>query len=330
MAQGDGPVYRFSGRVLDLGRGILSDAAGRIDLRPKSLALLVYMVRNAGRVISRDELMKAVWPDVIVGDDSLTQCIRDVRRALGDDAQTLVRTIARRGYIFDAAFLEPDEDPEPTALGFGETRPLLDPRLPRVAVLPFALDGENGAGAGAYFADGFVEDVVTGLARFRWLFVIAPTSSLTFRGPLHRRRSSPAVARPDAGLCPAARRRDRNRPVVRPVRRRVRGRLRDPGSACDRGGHGADRPDPRRRDRPGVLEAAGQPRCLRPFPAGAARSARMRPEDNEHAIALARRALAAEPDYAAAAGLAGWALSLRVAQGWRRDERERGAAVELG
>jgi DNA-binding winged helix-turn-helix (wHTH) protein len=109
MAQGDGPVYRFSGRVLDLGRGILSDAAGRIDLRPKSLALLVYMVRNAGRVISRDELMKAVWPDVIVGDDSLTQCIRDVRRALGDDAQTLVRTIARCGYIFDAAALGPDD-----------------------------------------------------------------------------------------------------------------------------------------------------------------------------------------------------------------------------
>jgi DNA-binding winged helix-turn-helix (wHTH) protein len=107
MAQEDGPVYRFAGRVLDLRRGILAAADGLIDLRPKSLAVLVHLVRNAGRVIGRDELLTTVWPDVIVGDDSLTQCIRDLRRAIDDEVRTLVRTIARRGYLFDAAALEP-------------------------------------------------------------------------------------------------------------------------------------------------------------------------------------------------------------------------------
>jgi DNA-binding winged helix-turn-helix (wHTH) protein len=141
MAQGDGPLYGFAGRMLDLRRGILAAADGPIDLRPKSLAVLVHLVRNAGRVIGRDELLTTVWPDVIVGEDSLTQCVRDLRRAIGDEAQTLVCTIARRGYLFDAAALELGDDPSPAAVESGHMRPLLDPRLPRVAVLPFALDG---------------------------------------------------------------------------------------------------------------------------------------------------------------------------------------------
>jgi TolB-like protein/DNA-binding winged helix-turn-helix (wHTH) protein len=342
MALGDGPVYRFAGRVLDLRRGILATANGPIDLRPKSLAVLVHLVRNAGRVIGRDELITAVWPDVIVGDDSLTQCIRDIRRALGDDAQTLVRTIARRGYLFDAAALEPDEVPEPSALGFGPARPFLDPRLPRVAVLPFALDGDDAAGA--YFADGFVEDVVTGLARFRWLFVVASTSSLTFRGPL---ADPGAAARALAVRYIVGGRLRRS-----PGRMRVSARLVDAETGvvlwADRF-EGASEDvfaiqdqlasavitaltarildaeiDQARWKRPDSLDAYDL--FLQALPA----VRRMRPEDNDRALALARQALAAEPDYAVAAGLAGWALSLRVAQGWRRDEREREAAVDLG
>ncbi|MBN8905737.1 MAG: transcriptional regulator [Rhodospirillales bacterium] len=102
-----GPTYRFAGHVLDLGKGILKDSTGEIALRPKSFGLLVHLVRNAGRVVPKDELLKTVWPDVIVTDDSLTQCISDIRRALGDKGPVLLRTVARRGYVFAEDALEP-------------------------------------------------------------------------------------------------------------------------------------------------------------------------------------------------------------------------------
>src|SRR5690606_31974284 len=92
-------VYRFEGSTLDLARGALRapDGAERA-LRPKSFALLRHFVVNAGRLIDHDEMMQAVWPDVVVTDDSITQCIKEIRRALGDREQRLLRTVPRRGY----------------------------------------------------------------------------------------------------------------------------------------------------------------------------------------------------------------------------------------
>ena len=92
---------RFSGFTLDLVRGRLLCDEGDVPLRPKSFALLSHLARNAGRVISKDELLSAVWPDVTVTEDSLTQCIHEVRRALGPEGGTLLRTVPRRGYLFD-------------------------------------------------------------------------------------------------------------------------------------------------------------------------------------------------------------------------------------
>ena len=71
-------------------------------MRPKSFALLQLLVENAGRLLDRDAIMAAVWPDVFVTDNSITQCVRDIRRALGDEAQRLLRTVPRRGYLFAA------------------------------------------------------------------------------------------------------------------------------------------------------------------------------------------------------------------------------------
>jgi class 3 adenylate cyclase/tetratricopeptide (TPR) repeat protein len=94
-------AYRFGGLTLDLERGALLTTDRReLPLRPKSFALLRLLVENAGRLLSRDAIMEAIWPDIFVSDDNITQSIRDIRGALGADAQQILRTLPRRGYLF--------------------------------------------------------------------------------------------------------------------------------------------------------------------------------------------------------------------------------------
>ena len=73
-----------------------------IDLRPKALEVLSYLVQNAGRLVSKQELFEAVWPNVTVSDDSLVQCIRELRQKLSDEDRRLIKTVARRGYLLEA------------------------------------------------------------------------------------------------------------------------------------------------------------------------------------------------------------------------------------
>src|SRR5277367_5225252 len=95
-------VYAFDRFVLHLERGaLLADGVERA-LRPKSFALLRHFVESPGRLIDRDEIMHAVWPGVFVSDDGIAQCVMDIRRALGDDKQQLLRTLPRRGYLLMA------------------------------------------------------------------------------------------------------------------------------------------------------------------------------------------------------------------------------------
>jgi DNA-binding winged helix-turn-helix (wHTH) protein len=73
-----------------------------IDLRPKTFEVLRYLAQNAGRLVPKQELFDAVWPNVSVCDDSLVQCIRELRQKLGDVDRRLVKTVSRRGYLLDA------------------------------------------------------------------------------------------------------------------------------------------------------------------------------------------------------------------------------------
>jgi DNA-binding winged helix-turn-helix (wHTH) protein len=95
-------LFTFEGFSLDLTRGCLLGPGGEIDLRPKSFELLRYLIENAGRLISKDELVNAVWPNVTVSDDSLTQCVSELRHALNDPDRRIIKTAARRGYLFAA------------------------------------------------------------------------------------------------------------------------------------------------------------------------------------------------------------------------------------
>src|SRR5262245_33923128 len=108
-------VLQFAGFTLDPGAASLSGAAGPLPLRPKAFDVLAYLARNPGRVVGKDELIAAVWPNVFVTDNSLTQCVSDIRAALDDDGQHILKTVARRGYLFAAPVSETEPPGELSA-----------------------------------------------------------------------------------------------------------------------------------------------------------------------------------------------------------------------
>ncbi len=94
-------TYSFDEFTLDLTRGSLLRGGSEIKLRPKSFEVLKYLTENGGRLISKDELIEAVWLETAVTDESLVQCLKDIRHALEDKSQQIIKTIPRRGYIFE-------------------------------------------------------------------------------------------------------------------------------------------------------------------------------------------------------------------------------------
>src|SRR3954471_23237034 len=92
-------IFQFGDYTLDIAQGCLRTADREVDLRPKSFEVLRRLVENAGRLVTKDELIKAVWPNVIVTDESVTRCVSEVRLALLDDEQRIIKTVPRRGYL---------------------------------------------------------------------------------------------------------------------------------------------------------------------------------------------------------------------------------------
>ena len=96
-------LFRFANFELDPQCAELRGPNGEaIKLRPKTIDMLTLFAANAGRVLSKQELMEEVWPDVLVGEDSLFQCIRELRVALGDDQRQMIKLVSGRGYLLDA------------------------------------------------------------------------------------------------------------------------------------------------------------------------------------------------------------------------------------
>lgn len=98
----DPRTLRFENFSLDFARCALRRGVDEVPLRPKAFDLLRYLAENAGRLVTKDELMRTIWPGVVVTDDSLVQCIKDIRDALSDTEQRIVKTVPRRGYLFAA------------------------------------------------------------------------------------------------------------------------------------------------------------------------------------------------------------------------------------
>jgi adenylate cyclase len=93
---------RFDRFTLDPARGCLLDGTAEIPLRPKAYDVLRHLAERADHLVSKDEMMAAVWPGVFVTDDSLVHAVAELRKALGDRDQRIVRTVPRRGYRFVA------------------------------------------------------------------------------------------------------------------------------------------------------------------------------------------------------------------------------------
>lgn len=106
MQEGRARTLSFDAFTLDVSRGCLRRGADDVKLRPKSFDVLRYLVENPGRLVSKEELIRAVWRNAFVTDNSLVQCLIEIRRALRDAAQGIIRTVPRRGYIFDISVIE--------------------------------------------------------------------------------------------------------------------------------------------------------------------------------------------------------------------------------
>ncbi len=207
-------VFAINGVAIDLANETLRDASGNpIVLRPQCFAVLRCLVENADRLVTKDALMAAVWPATAVTDDSLVQCIHEIRRALGDDDHAVLKTVPKRGYrlvlpsetgagMIAPAAPEgvPRSSPTPawfrlrqgqlaTAAGIvllivaagvvwwltrGGDVASVEDGAPTIAVLPFDNLGEDPEQA--YFADGITEDLITDLSKISGVLVIARNS----------------------------------------------------------------------------------------------------------------------------------------------------------
>lgn len=110
--------YLFGEFVLDVDRGALLLAGADVPLRPKSFEVLNYLVRHAGLLVSKEQLLAEIWHGVVVTDDSLTHCLIDIRKALGDDSREMVKTVRGRGYLFDIPVSTHKSGADPLPHGF--------------------------------------------------------------------------------------------------------------------------------------------------------------------------------------------------------------------
>src|SRR5262245_8021207 len=180
--------FHFGNHVLDVTRRELRQDAKGVAVEPQVFDLLVYLVQNRDRVVSKEDLIASIWGGRIVSESTLTSRINAARKAVGDsgDEQKLIRTIARKGFRFVGVVRAQADNEEPARAtgsppGNEQSRSGLPlPDRPAIAVLPFV--NMSGDPEQEYFSDGISEDIITALSKIRWFFVIARNSSFIYKG----------------------------------------------------------------------------------------------------------------------------------------------------
>ena len=178
--------YFFENYALDTDRRELQRGTGVVPTTPQVFDLLDYLIRNRERVVSKDDLVSAIWKGRIVSDAALTTRLNAARSVIGDsgEEQRLIKTLPRKGFRFVGAVHETNRpsgtESVPDSRFESSTPALALPDKPSIAVLPF--ENLSGDPEQEYFADGMVEEITIALSRFKSLFVIARNSSFTFKG----------------------------------------------------------------------------------------------------------------------------------------------------
>jgi TolB-like protein/cytochrome c-type biogenesis protein CcmH/NrfG len=170
-------IYRFSGFCLDTTDFLLAKGGETVAVEPQVFNLLQFLIENRERVVTKDQLINAVWDGRIVSDAALNSRINAARRAVGDDGKTqsIIKTFARRGFRFVA-----EVDDSIAAQGQTGQQSLSQRDKPTIAILPFS--NMSGDQEQDYFADGITEDIITNLSRIRQFFVTARNTTFVYKG----------------------------------------------------------------------------------------------------------------------------------------------------
>lgn len=198
--------YAFAGFELDAAQRTLKRGATPVELRPRSFDVLAYLLGAGARVVGKDELLQALWPGVVVTEESLTRCVSDIRHALGDDGQQIIKTLPRRGYMLAAPVSTADgavAPPPPRMARLGlrgwwlvaalaavaalswwaldrrDAAPAAPPRL-SIVVLPLQVRGADRAQED--LAAVLTDEITSDLSRIRESFVIGRGSAESYRG----------------------------------------------------------------------------------------------------------------------------------------------------
>jgi TolB-like protein len=182
--------FRFSGFEIDIARRELRRASELVPLEPQVFDLLVHLVRNHDRIVSKDDLIEAVWNGRAISEAALSSRISAARRAVGDSGaeQKLIRTLNKRGFRFVGAVQATAEISYPVAQRALRKRPEVSAirsaftwsERAAIAVLPF--HNISGDPEQEYLADGITEDIITGLSRQQWFSVVDRNSTFASRG----------------------------------------------------------------------------------------------------------------------------------------------------
>jgi DNA-binding winged helix-turn-helix (wHTH) protein len=178
--------FTFENYSLDTDRHELCRDGMQVAMQPQVFDLLVHLIQNRHRVLSKDDLISLVWGGRIVSDSALTSRINAVRAVVDDSgkAQRLIRTIPRKGFRFvgdvqeaSARTLQADA-PQQLQQTPRQTSGASD--RPAIAVLAF--ENMSDDSEQEYFCDGISEDILTALSKVKWFFVIARNSSFSYKG----------------------------------------------------------------------------------------------------------------------------------------------------
>src|SRR5271169_1294251 len=173
-------IYAFGPFRLDVAAGILFRGAEPVALGQRAVALLQILVEGEGNPISKDRLIESAWPGLAIEESNLPVQIAALRRVFAEEpgGDSWIETLPRRGYRYVGPVAVKEQENQSAA---GNEQPALAPHnKPSLAVMPFT--NMSGDPEQEYFADGIVEDIITGLSRIKWLFVIARNSSFIYKG----------------------------------------------------------------------------------------------------------------------------------------------------